>query len=192
MPSRSLDRWNNERMSKLDEMEHAHKSVSGAGRGRRYATQQINQSYVVMLSSQFQAYCRDLHTECVAMLALEAGPPTLQSMFRIAMMRDRKLDHGNPNPGNIGADYGRFDIGFWHEVQRLEARCARLMRSLDQLTIWRNAVAHQDFSSAGLGGRNTVRLRHVHSWRASLVRLATTFDEVMYNYLTATTGRRPW
>ena len=52
----------------LDEIEAAHASVGGTGPGRRYATQQINQAYAVLLASQFQGYCRDLHTESVAHL----------------------------------------------------------------------------------------------------------------------------
>ena len=192
MPSRSLEIWRTDRIRKLDEMESAHKAVSGVGRGRRYATQQINQAYVVALSSQFQAYCRDLHSECVDELAGEIRLAAIRAMFHTIMMRDRKLDHGNPNAGNIGADYGRFDFSFWNEAKRLSARCHLYMGSLEQLSAWRNAIAHQDFKSAALGGRNTVRLRTVHAWRSSVGHLATTFDTVMYNYLTTVTGRNPW
>jgi len=52
----------------LDELESAQTSVGGTGPDRRYATQQINQAYAVLVASQFQGFCRDLHTECVARL----------------------------------------------------------------------------------------------------------------------------
>ena len=65
MPSLSLQHWNAVRLPRLDEIERAHSSVGGTGPGRRYATQQINHAYAVLLSSQFQGFCRDLHTESV-------------------------------------------------------------------------------------------------------------------------------
>ncbi len=65
MPSLSLQKWETIRSSELDEIENAHSSVGGTTRGRRYGTQQINQAYAVLLSSQFQGFCRDLHSECV-------------------------------------------------------------------------------------------------------------------------------
>ena len=64
MPSVSLQTWKTVRQAALDELEAAHTSVGGTRRGRRYATQQINQAYAVLLSSQFQGFCRDLHSEC--------------------------------------------------------------------------------------------------------------------------------
>jgi hypothetical protein len=63
MPSISWQTWSTSRTADLDEIENAHRSVVGTGRDRRVATQQINQAYAVLLSSQFQAFCRDLHTE---------------------------------------------------------------------------------------------------------------------------------
>ena len=65
MPSHSFIRWNVERSDALDEIENAHAMVGGTERGRRYATQQINYSYAALLSGQFQAFCRDLYSECV-------------------------------------------------------------------------------------------------------------------------------
>lgn len=50
----------------LGEIAAAHTAVGGQGSGRRYATQEINHAYAVLLSSQFQRFCRDLHTEAAA------------------------------------------------------------------------------------------------------------------------------
>jgi hypothetical protein len=60
MPSTSYRRWTTIRSSALDEIANAHSAVGGTGPGRRYATQQINQAYAVLLASQFQGFCRDL------------------------------------------------------------------------------------------------------------------------------------
>lgn len=55
MPSNALRNWRRGGKQALDEIEAAHAAIGGSGPGRRYATQQINQAYAVMLSSQFQA-----------------------------------------------------------------------------------------------------------------------------------------
>src|ERR1700682_173538 len=52
------------RRLELDEIVEAHRAVGGSGRGRRHATEQVNHAYAVLLSSQFQGFCRDLHSEC--------------------------------------------------------------------------------------------------------------------------------
>jgi len=65
MPSRSFNLWLSERRQALDQIAAAHVAVGGAGPGRRYATEQINQAYAMLLSSQFQGFCRDLHSEAV-------------------------------------------------------------------------------------------------------------------------------
>ncbi len=64
MPSASLDRWRGERCLALDDIEAAHRALGGTGPGRRHATLELNYAYAVLLSSQFQAYCPDLHSEC--------------------------------------------------------------------------------------------------------------------------------
>ncbi len=54
MPSIAYRHWRTSRAKALDEIAHAHAAVGGTQRGRRYATQQINRAYAVMLASQFQ------------------------------------------------------------------------------------------------------------------------------------------
>src|SRR5260370_42071330 len=78
MPSLALQDWSRRRGAALDEIEHAHRSVGGTGPGRRYLTQQINQAYVVLLSSQFQGFCRDLPTDCADYLLASVAAPVLQ------------------------------------------------------------------------------------------------------------------
>src|SRR5437870_11880194 len=116
MPSNSYQRWSGGRAVSLDEIENAHASVGGTGPGRRYATQQINQAYAVLLSSQFQRFCRDLHSECVEHLVRSASPTPFRSALRRLLIRDRKLDKGNPNPSNIEVDVRRFGLVLWQTV----------------------------------------------------------------------------
>src|SRR5437016_3316368 len=124
MPSLSLITWNTVRVSELDEIENAHSRVGGVLRGRRYATMQINHAYAMLLSSQFQGYCRDLHSECVRYLVSKieipgVAPHDLRTLLGEEFLSRRKLDAGNPNPGNLGEDFNRFGIGFWVKVKAL-------------------------------------------------------------------------
>src|SRR5271167_497496 len=107
MPSNSYRRWAKIQADKLDQIENAHTSVGGTGPGRRYTTDQINQAYAVLLASQFQGFCRDLHTECVFHLTDGLMPAKMRPIVRAEFTRERKLDKGNANPGNVGEDFNR-------------------------------------------------------------------------------------
>jgi len=164
MPSNSLLHWRESRRGELDDIVEAHRAVGGTGRGRRYATQQVNRAYAMLLSSQFQGFCRDLHSECVQHI-VQKVPPRLRNVVRGEFVRDRRLDRGNPNPGNIGADFGRLGLPIWDKVKALDSRNDERKQRLDELNDWRNAIAHQDFDPAKLGGRTTLRLNDVNRWR---------------------------
>src|SRR5215475_12452543 len=124
MPSIAFQDWSAARATALDEIENAHRSVGGAGPGRRYATQQINQAYSVLLSSHFQGFCRNLHSECVDYLVT-----AVLAAFRNTIMEEfllhRKRDRGNPNPANLEADFGRLGISFWAELLAADVRNAQ-------------------------------------------------------------------
>ena len=107
MPSFALQRWSGIRAAALDEIESAHRSVGGPGPGRRTATPQLNYAYAVLLSAQFQGFCRELHTEFADYLVASVPDPNLRILFRSGFLLNRKLDRGNPNVGNIGSDFGR-------------------------------------------------------------------------------------
>lgn len=191
MSSRSLQRWERDKAEALDEIENAHASVGGTERGRRYATQQINLAYAALLSSQFQGFCRDLHSECVEHF-VAATPAALQTLLRAQFYWARALDRGNPNPGNIGSDFGRFGIAFWTNVHADYRQNDRRQELLQELNEWRNAIAHQDFDPAKLGGTTTLHLAKVRGWRSALNRLARSFDAVMGIHLQSMLGTAPW
>src|SRR5947207_1748300 len=122
MPSNSFQAWGAGRSAALDEIEEAHQSVGGTGPGRRVATQQINQAYAVVLSSQFQGFCRDLHTECIEHFVRGVALASAQLVLYDEFLLNRRLDRGNPNPGNIGADFNRLGVNFWPLVVADDAR----------------------------------------------------------------------
>lgn len=191
MASLSLQTWRSQRLTALDELEIAHKRVGGTGKGRRYATQQINQAYAVLLSSQFQGFCRDLHSECANHFVQSIPAGLLRTSLRNAVVQSRKLDKGNPNPGNIGDDYNRFGLPFWDEVRSLDLRNQGRQNRLEELNRWRNAIAHQDFNPAVLG-TTVLRIQRVREWRTACHQLAQQFDEVMRAHLLAVNGYSPW
>ncbi len=176
----------------LAELVAAHQSVGGSGRGRRFATQQINHAYAVMLSAQFQAYCRDFHTECAEALVRAVPIPAVAAIVEVVLRRDRRLDRGNASPANLGSDFGRFDIRFWPELAAAVPTAAADQAYLEELNTWRNAIVHQDFDPTRLGGTITLRLERVRRWHSACHRLVGAFDQVVGDHLHRLTGVPPW
>lgn len=192
MPSVSWQEWDTSRAGKLDEIEAAHRSVGGTARGRRFATEQINHAYAVLLASQFQGFCRDLHSECVDFLVQVVSPPVLQSVLRAEFLWSRSLDRGNATPSAIGSDFNRLGVEFWIRVYADYSGNHRRRELLEQLNLWRNAIAHQDFDPSLLGGSTVLHLPRVRAWRNACCRLALSFDNVMRARLQTVTGVFPW
>jgi hypothetical protein len=194
MSSRSLIRWQNERRRALDQIAAAHAAVGGVGPGRRYATQQINQAYATLLSSQFQGFCRDLHSEAVDHICgpIGVGGDARLLLLRMRFTAGRKLDAGNPTPGNLGSDFAFFDLKLWDALKTRNAANANRNKDLEALNRWRNAIAHQDFKASELGGRTTVRLIDVQAWRRTCDHLAVEMDAVVGDHLATIIGANPW
>jgi hypothetical protein len=193
MPSNSLGLWQTVRRAELDQIADAHAAVGGTGPGRRYATQQINQAYAMLLSSQFQGFCRDLHSEAVDCICRDPGGADMRLlMLQKRLTTGRKLDEGNPNPGNLGSDFGFFNFDFWQDLYAQDARNADRNKQLDCLNKWRNAIAHQNFDPQKLGGQTKVRLADVRRWRRVCEELAVEFDAIVGTHLGIILGASPW
>src|SRR5205807_2346973 len=121
-----------------------------------------------------------------------APAPALRPLVRAEFTRGRQLDRGNAQSGSLGADFGRLGIDFWDELQTYNAAAGGWRKDLDLLNEWRNAIAHQDFTSPKLGGVTVLRLALVRQWRASCRRLARAMDEVLRRHLHALTAVSPW
>lgn len=191
MPSRSLYTWRTACAAALDELEAAHVAIGGTGPGRRTATQQINYAYAVLLSSQFQRFCRDLHSEACDVLAAATSPSPVQKILHGELIGGRKLDVGNPNPGNLGSDFGRFGMEFWDVVNARNPSNARRRVTLEELNGWRNAIAHQHFDAAKFG-TGTLPVATVRRWRRACGALARQFDLAVASHLRTITGVAPW
>lgn len=191
MPSRSLVIWRTTRSMALAEIRRAHQSVGGTGPGRRFATQQINQAYAVLLCGQFQGFCRDLHSECAGYFVQRVPAGLLRTAIQGVIAASRSLDRGNPSPDNIVQDFSRFGLAFRDELRNIDPRNERRLDRLRELLQWRNAIAHQDFDPTKLGS-TTLRLQRVIEWQQSCNQLAASFDEVMKSHLYAANDAAPW
>lgn len=192
MPSMSYHTWASSRAIALDEIGAAHAAVGGSARGRRYATQQINRAYAVLLASHFQGFCRDLHSECVDYIVSTLVPASLRPIVQAELTLNRQLDSKNAQPGSIGSDFGRLGITFWPLVKTLKPANATRKTTLDLINVWRNGIVHQNLVAARLGGTTTLRLATVKRWRKDCGYLAESFDAVMRVYIHSLTGSYPW
>jgi hypothetical protein len=191
MASNAINWWSTAGVRALDELAAAHRAVGGTGRGRRYATQQINNAYAIFLSAQFQRCCRDLHSEVADYLS-RLAPTALRSIVLQRLTEGRKLDTGNPNPANLGSDFGRFGLDFWRELDTADPANVARRSALAELSLWRNALAHQDFARPELRGRTGVVLQDVRRWRRACDALTRQFDAILRTHLTSLSGAAPW
>ena len=155
----------------------------------------MNQAYAVMVASQFQGFCRDLHTESVTVIVdivqhRLCSPRLSGNRFVLG----RQLESKNAQPSSLGSDFGWFGIGFWKEVDTLIQDGGAARSKLEELNAWRNAIAHQNFEGVSPGGPPNLTLEQVRQWRCICSKLARTFDRVGIAdiYLRSLRGTPPW
>lgn len=114
-------------------------------------------------------------------------------MIAPLLTRGRKLDTGNPNPGNIGSDFNRFGFSFWDEVRAADKRNQRRQEKLENLNDWRNAIAHHDIAAKqGQLVPGHIKLSVCRNWQGALDSLAYSIDVVVSRQVEALVGSRPW
>lgn len=118
MPSNALIIWQRDRAEKLNYIEDVHQRNGGVQRGRRFTTEQANHIYAVVLSGEFQGFCRDLHDECSDFVANVVANAVVKDLTRDALVQKRGLDKGNADYTNIKEDYARLGIRLWDEVKQ--------------------------------------------------------------------------
>ncbi len=193
--SLALDHWQDAQSNRLDEFESAHKAIGGSGPGRRFATQQINRAYAVVLAAQFQGFCRVLHLECTQALLHSIRNANLQAIAHANFFTGLAMDRGNANPGNVGKDFGRLGIKLWDELVALKQKNQIGNLRLDELVRWRNAIVHEDFRDKAtfpMGQRTVLRLSKMREWRRNCNSLATGMDSLMRDHVGKLTGTKPW
>lgn len=198
MGSKALSKWKTVRQDELDQLLEAHAKVGGSGPGRRYATEQLNHAYLVAVAAQFQGFCRDLHSEAVG--AVAASAPHLSTILLVTLTNNRKLDRGNANGASIAEDFGQIGMrDFWTLVSdkggKFHTRSRR--KRLEQMNLWRNAIAHNDFDQyrlrvSELDGHLKPRLAEVKRCRIACQQLAIQIEAAVSSFLTQVVGSKPW
>ncbi len=143
MPSDALIAWQTVRVPRLNNIEADCLHLAALYPADPDRVQEYVRSYAVLLSSEFQGFCRQLHSECADRLVDSIGPGGLRSLLRSQCVYGRKLDTGNPNPSNLGADFSRLVFDFWSLVLALDTAHAARRHRLAMLNAWRNAVARR-------------------------------------------------
>jgi len=197
MPSNSLLGWTGDRESALDRLEAVHLKLTKGLRGRRYDTVELNHALFLRLASEIQGFCRDLHDECVGVVATPVNVPSadLRRALRLGLERDRGLDKANAGPGVLGNDFNRFGLNFWDAVEEKfgERRTKDWNHRLDWLNTARNGIAHNDpVKIAAAHAEFPLTLATFKNLRRRLRNFASAADKTMESYLVQCVGLAPW
>jgi hypothetical protein len=152
-------------------------------------------AYILLLAGQFQLYCRTLHDEAVRIVAVHVRPAGT-AVILDEVRSNRRLDHGNAHSAALGDDFRWLGSNVWTELVRMDRRNGRRRTRLDQLNVWRNAIAHQALPPAepyAVTAAGTARtLRWARHWRANCSALAHQLDRFVKQRLNIMLGIRPW
>ena len=189
MPSAALTRWQNDRSSRLTEVDAHCAAVLAVVPPTPTFLDETLRGFVLHLSAHFQGFCRDLYTECsqIWIAALPAGfKATAQGQFSAQLA----LEKGNPTYDNIKRDFNRF--GFLLNLQVDHPLGPQRVTDLAHLNDWRNKAAHQGTQPLGGGVPLTLTLPIVQGWRASCTGLGISLDGIMCAELLRIMGVAPW
>jgi hypothetical protein len=191
VPSFAHTVWTTTRLRKLDRIDGLRRRIGRGQRRRKQLTEQLAHTYVVLLSSHFQGFTRDLHDECASFLAQQVSPP-MHNLFRSALVVGREIDWGNATVGSVSKSFSRFDLAFKTEIMVEDARCSGWLADYELLLKWRNAIAHEDFDPVKLGKVSTLTMRQVQVWRQACCGIADSLDKAMHRQLKQSTNVAPW
>ncbi len=187
MPSNARNLWDGDRKTRLDKVDASCAAAHALTPPDPALADELLRGYVTLLSAHLQGFCRDLYTECSSFVRSKIRA-SLQTILGYQFMEGLKLDHGNPNFGNIVADFRRFDVGVKAEADK-DPTSKMWLPHLDQLNKWRNVVAHHGSPPSGLP---PLALPLVQGWRPSCDRIVEFLDGMMYNHLRRLMRRKPW
>src|ERR1700693_4857184 len=124
MPSASLVNWQNVRIPSLAHIDAQCAACIAAVPPNVALIEENLRGYVMLLAAHFQGFCRDLHSECVQVVA-NAVPPPMMLMFQTLCQQGRALNRANAGYENIKADFERFGFDLTVALQADPATQAR-------------------------------------------------------------------
>ena len=195
MPSAALIRWRNANLLRLDELEKVHADATGRARGRRWGTEQFNRTLFVVLTAQFQDFCRALHDQAVTVHVRQV-PLAQQQILGTVLTRGRKLDTGTPRKGSLGGDFGTLGLDLLGGLKGRGVTTVRRLDRLEMLVDFRNAIVHGNedtIRSLVAGGVIAATKGSYVMHRRALNGLAATMDDEVAGQLgTLLKIGRPW
>ena len=186
MPSASLTNWQNDRTSRLNEVQAHCAAVAALAPPNPTFLDETLRGFVLHLSAHFQGFCRDLYTEC-SQIWTAAIPVGLQATAAAQFSAGLRLEKGNPNHDNIRTDFNRFGFSL-----NLQATRAQQVTDLGHLNEWRNKAAHQGTHPPQGGGPAALTLPILQGWMGSCNSLAISLDDIMRVELLRIMGVAPW
>src|SRR4051812_36379355 len=157
MGSTALAAWTTTAAGRFDQLLAMHLQATGDKPGRRWGTTQFNRGLMVILVSQLQAYCRDLH-DCAVREHVKAAVAGQKQLLEVRLTEGRKLDVGNPRRSALGADFGRLGFSLIDQLKSARSDAEADLEDLDTLVDFRNAVAHANETLiAEIEGANRIR-----------------------------------
>jgi hypothetical protein len=193
MPSRALQEWRTTQRAELDQLDAV---VRGVRVSERVLRQQLVDAYILLLAAQFQLYCRNLHGEAAGIATGHVQPARVREIMMGLFVGRRQLDRGNAHPAALTADFRLLDVDLWPELVQRDRRNHQRQRRLEQLNLWRNAIAHQSFQltpgNTATAADSDRTLRWARVWRTNCSALAHQMDTIVRVSLTNLFGTRPW
>jgi hypothetical protein len=191
----ALEEWRGLSSWALDEIESVQTIIEGDLRGRRILRRQVNYAYAALILAHFQRYCREVHSEVTAALVAASRPPALAAVLEDLLTEGRLLDRGNPTPGNLARDFGRFGFNLWEAVDADDRGNGMRRQQLEQLCDWRNGIVHGDIPGKRASGRLVpldLTVDTCQAWRRALGELAGSIDRVVSKQCQNLGRSRPW
>jgi hypothetical protein len=146
MPSASLLWWRNDLMPRLSEVDGQCAASLALAPPRPTLVEENLRGYVLLLSANFQGFCRTLYFEC-SQVVVSKVRASLQALTQAQFTAHLKLDHGNPNLQNLREDFERF--GFILDLAGAAPANPARLQDLAALNRWRNIAAHHGTIPAG-------------------------------------------
>ena len=196
MPSAALTTWTTNRLPRLNAYD-AECAAKFAVAPPPALADEMLRGYVMLLSANLQGLCRDLYTECVTIVAIEAPTIPMTGFVEAMGSAGLELNRVNPKWESIKADFDRFGFDVGDALDIAAAAPGGVTLAVHQLRLnhvaalnkWRNYAAHAHTTTPAGG---PLVLGVVTSWKNSCDGLATQLDAALYNQVMALTGKAPW
>ncbi len=196
MPSTALTMWTNDRLPRLNGYDAECAAKFAPGPPTALADEMLR-GYVMLLSANLQGFCRDLYTECLTIVAVNAATIPMMGFIEAMGAAGLELDRVNPKWRSIRADFDRFGFDLGTALLTAAAAPGGVTTATYQLRLqhiaalneWRNYAAHSLTAPSASG---PLVLATVTAWKNSCDGLATQLDEALYNQVMALTGSPPW